>query len=331
MARPEEKKYLIEISHRTIIFAVFFLLLLKFLWQIKNIIFSLIIAFIIMSALKPLVNFLTKLKLPRPLAVIIIYFLFILSIVLLFYVVIPPLTIEMGNLLRNLPYYLNQIVPDKNFLNLSFFSQQGFQLTSGAFNIIKNLFSNIVFITSTLFFSIYFTLEENLIKKIFVNFLSLEKISYAEKIFSRVENRLKKWFWGELVLMSIIGIFSYIGLTIINFPYALPLAVLAGLLEVVPNIGPVLSTIPAAIIGLAISPIYFFAVIALYIIIQQAENNLIVPLVMKKAVNINPIITLFSLLVGGQIAGVTGVLLSVPVVIILETVLLEFVNLPKKD
>lgn len=331
MERSQEKKYLIEISHRTVVFTIVFLLLLKLLWQIKNIIFSLIIAFIIMSALKPFANLLVKLKLPRSLAVIIIYFLFILSILFLFYLIIPPLAIETGNLFRHFPYYLNQIVPDKDYLNLNFFTQQGLQLTSGAFNIVKTIFSNIVFVVSTLFFSIYFTLEENLIKKIFVNFLSSKKISYAEKIFLRVENRLKKWFWGELVLMTIIGILSYIGLTIINIPYAIPLAVLAGLLEVVPNIGPFLSTIPAAIIGLAISPIYFFAVIALYFIIQQAENNLIVPLIMKKAVNLNPIITLFSLLVGGQIAGVIGIILSVPIFIILETILLEFINLPKKD
>lgn len=326
MEKSLENKYLIEISHRTVIFTIFFLLSLKFIWLIKNIIFSLIIAFIIMSALKPSVIFLTKFKIPRPLAVLFIYLLFIFFLVSLFYIIIPPLALETANLFRNFPNYINQIFPDKNYLNLNFLTQQGLQLTSGALNVAKMVFSNVIFVISTLFFSIYFTIEENLIKKIFFNFLSSEKISYAEKIFLRIENRLKNWFWGELTLMSVIGIFTYIGLTAINIPYALPLAVLAGLLEVVPNIGPVLSTIPAAIIGLAISPYHFFAIIALYFVIQQAENNLIVPLIMKKAVNLNPIITLFSLLVGGQIAGVIGVLLSVPIVLILETILLELVK-----
>ena len=326
MEKFSEKKYLIEISHRTVIFTIFFLLLLKLLWEIKNIIFSLIIAFIIMSALKPLVNFLTKFKLPKSLAVIIIYFLFIFFVISLFYIIIPPLAIETSNLFRQFPDYFNQIFPDKDYLNLNFITQQGIQLTSETLKIAKTIFSNLLFITSTLFFSIYFTLEEDIIKKIFINFLSPENISYAKTIFSQVENRLKNWFWGEVILMSIIGIFSYIGLIIINLPHAFPLAVLAGLLEVVPNIGPVISTIPAAIIGLAISPYYFFAVIALYFIIQQMENNFIVPLVMKKTVNLNPIITLFSLLVGGQIAGVAGVLLAVPIVLILETVLIEVVK-----
>lgn len=329
MDKINEKKYLIEISHRTIIFTIFFLLLLKFLWVIKNIIFSLIIAFIITSALKPLVSFLSKFKLPRTFAVIIVYFLFIFFIISLFYIIIPPLALETSNFFRQLPIYLNQIFPDKEYLNLNVITKQGLELTSGALNIAKTIFSNVIFVVSTLFFSIYFTLEEDVIKKIFINFLSAEKISYAEKIFSQVENRLKNWFWGEVILMSIIGITTYIGLTIINLPYAFPLAVLAGLLEVIPNIGPIFSTIPAAIIGLALSPYYFFAVTALYFIIQQAENNLIVPLVMKKAVNLNPIITLFSLLVGGQIAGLLGVLLSVPIVLILETLLTELIKKAK--
>lgn len=317
-----EKKYLIEITPKTIVFTVFFLLLLKFLWLIKSIIFSLIIAFIISSAFKPIIRFLVNLKIPRLLATIIVYILFIFFSVSLFYFIIPPLIIEFSNLIKNFPLYLNTIFPEKNIFDFNLFLQQAGQITSSFFNLVKSIFSNFVALISTLFFSFYFSLEENIIRKFINNFLPENKSLLVNKIIDKIEQRLNSWFWAEIILMTVVGALTYFGLTIIGLPYAFSLAVLAGLLEAVPNLGPVMSAVPAAIIGFAQSPFYFFVTIGLYFLIQQAENNLIVPLIMKKTVNLNPLITLLALLIGGQIAGVTGILLSVPFALILETIFL---------
>ncbi len=318
-----EKKYLIEVTPKTIILTVFFLLLLKFLWLIKSIIFSLIIAFIISSAFKPIIRFLVKFKIPRLLATIIVYILFIFLSVSLFYFIIPPLIIEFSNLIKNFPLYLNTIFPEKNIFDINLFLQQAGQITSGFFNLVKLIFSNFISLVSTLFFSFYLSLEENVIRKFIDNFLPENKSLIINKIIDKIERRLNSWFWAELILMTIVGALTYFGLTIIGLPYTFSLAVLAGLLEAIPNLGPVVSAIPAAVIGLAQSPFYFFVTIGLYFLIQQTENNLIVPLVMKKTVNLNPLITLLALLIGGQIAGVPGVLLSVPLALILETIFLE--------
>ena len=115
----------------------------------------------------------------------------------------------------------------------------------------------------------------------------------------------------------------------IGIRYSLALAVLAGLLEAVPNLGPTISSIPAILLGFAVSPVMGVTALALYFIIQQLENNLIVPVVMKKAVGLNPIITLIALLIGGKIGGVLGVLLAIPITVFLETVLIEIINAPK--
>jgi len=112
--------------------------------------------------------------------------------------------------------------------------------------------------------------------------------------------------------------------------YAVALAVLAGLLEVVPNLGPIISTIPAALIGFSISYVLGLSNIALYFIVQQVENNLIVPLVVKKVVGLHPIITLMALMIGGKLAGVLGVLLAVPTTIFVETILIENQKLQRK-
>lgn len=136
---------------------------------------------------------------------------------------------------------------------------------------------------------------------------------------------MSSWFWGEIVLMTIVGVFTYIGLVFIGVPYALPLAVFAGLLEIVPNIGPIISAIPAVIIGFSQSYFAGFSAMALYIIVQQLENSVIVPAIMKKAVGLNPVLTLVALLLGGRIGGMLGVLLSIPILLFAETLLREYI------
>ena len=160
-------------------------------------------------------------------------------------------------------------------------------------------------------------------KNFLTQFFSDEKTNRVVSIFEKVEKRMNAWFWGEAVLMVLVGLLTFLGLNLIGMKYALPLAVLAGLLEVVPNLGPVISAVPAALVGFSQSYMMGIAALALAFIVQQLENNLIVPFVMKKAVGLNPIITLIALVVGGKLAGVLGVLLAIPISLFVETVLVE--------
>ncbi|OGK15841.1 hypothetical protein A2774_05900 [Candidatus Roizmanbacteria bacterium RIFCSPHIGHO2_01_FULL_39_12c] len=327
-----KENYKIEISSRTIVFAVLFVLFLQLLWLIQDVIFSLFIAFIIMSALKPYVFYLEKIKLPRFLAAFLVYFLFLACLFSVLFIVLPPLISESTLLFRALPSIIDRVVPSvMSVLNLDSVFQHLPNLANQFFNIVTGIFSNTVFFISTLFFAFYFLLEENVIRKIVSRFFSEEKARTAAVIFDKAEKRLSSWFWGEITLMTVIGVLTFIGLNLIGIRYALALAVLAGLLEVVPNLGPTISAIPAILLGYAVSPVTGVAALALYFVIQQLENNLIVPVVMKQAVGLNPIITLISLLVGGRIGGVLGVLLAIPITVFLETILLEMANLPKSS
>ncbi|MDQ5981520.1 MAG: hypothetical protein QG570_269, partial [Patescibacteria group bacterium] len=121
---------------------------------------------------------------------------------------------------------------------------------------------------------------------------------------------------GQLTLMVLMGVVTYIGLVIIGVPYPVALAVLAGLFEIVPIIGPTIAAIPAVIIAFAVSPLMGLATLIFYILIQQAENSLIVPKIMQKAIGFNPLVTIIVLMVGGEVLGIIGVILSVPIAII---------------
>lgn len=314
----------IEISTKTIIFTVLLLLSLGLLWQIRQLIFSLFIAFIISGALKSGVDFLERIKFPRIVASLVIYLLFILTIYGMFSLIIPPLLSEMIILFKNLPGIIKSIIPQSDVvINFDFLTQNIPSIANQTFSLVKGIFSNAFFVTSTLFFGFYFLLEKNLEAKLLSNFFDETQISKIEIISNRAQKRMSSWFWGQIILMIIVGALTYIGLNIIGMKYALALAVLAGLLEVIPNLGPITSSIPAILIGLSISPALGLYSAILYLVVQQLENNLIVPVIMKKVTGLHPIITLIAMVIGGKLAGIMGVLLAVPTTIFIETILIE--------
>ncbi len=277
-----------------------------------------------MSALKPSVYFLTKRRVPKALAVFIVFIFSLGAFIFLLAWVLPPLLIESGLLLKTLPVGLEGLSPElSQYIKVDSLSQYLPNITSQVFNVVRYVFSNIIFVLSTIFFSFYFLLEKNFFKNLLVGFFNEEEVYQVVNVFNYVEKRMSAWFWGEFTLMTVIGVLTYIGLRLIGVKYAISLAVIAGLLEVVPNLGPVISVVPAFLIALGQSYFLGFSVIALYFLVQQLENNLIVPFVMNRATGLNPIVTLSALIIGGRIGGVLGVVLAIPATLFIETIFIE--------
>ena len=131
--------------------------------------------------------------------------------------------------------------------------------------------------------------------------------------------------------MLLIGIVTYFGLLLLGVPYPLALAVIAGLLEVIPILGPIISVIPAVIVAWSlVSPISAVGVIGLYILIQQLESNLIVPKVMQKVIGFNPLVTLIGFMIGAKLLGLTGAILAIPLTIIFIEVSKYILNIERE-
>ena len=320
----------VEISSKTIIFAVFFVIALQLIWLVRELIFALFLAFICMSALKPAVNFFVRSRIPRPLSALLVFLSALIIFSIMVSVIIPPFIQETLLFIKSLPTLIQQTTPQlSNFVDVSSFTSFLPDITQNFFKVISSIFSNLVFIVSVLFFTFYFLLEEHFLKNFLDKFIDEKKTGDIVAIVSKVERRMGAWVWGEVILMTVIGVMTYIGLTILQVKYILPLAVLAGLLEVVPILGPTLSAIPAFFVALSSSWALGIMTVGLYIVIQQLENNLVVPYVMKKAVGLNPIMTLIALSVGGKLGGLLGILLSVPIALLIETLMVEFAQLKK--
>lgn len=310
----------------TVVFTTFFLLFLYFLFQIRDIIVLLFLAFILMVAINPIGKKIQKsTKLGRLPSVLFAYFLFLSVLVLFFSLLLPPLIIEFIALLKfvNLPPLQEQFTKlNFSITDLGSFAGQIGTSVTAVMAVIGSTFSGI-FTLFTLFVISFFMLLEREVLHKKLNWLIKDEteLKRIETLLNELETQLGGWVRGELILMTIIGVMTYIGLTILGVPYALPLALLAGFLEILPNIGPTIAAVPAvALAFISGGPLIGVATLVLNVIIQQLENNVIVPKVMKSAVNVNPLVSIIAILIGLKTAGVIGALLAVPTYIVLRTI-----------
>lgn len=194
---------------------------------------------------------------------------------------------------------------------------------------VGNIFSSAVLLIFLLLSSIYMTLSAASYRE---NFLALVPETFRGEIAELLRRIGKVWvmfFRGQVTLMVIIGVIVWLGLTLLGVPGALSLAIIAGLLEIVPNLGPVVATIPAVVVALLQGSTYLpvnnfvlgLIVIAFYVVVQQLENAVIVPRVLGEAVELPALVVMTGVLVGGTTAGILGALLATPVIAMAREIL----------
>lgn len=315
----------VEISHKTIIFTLIVLAGIWLLLQVRDILFLLFISFILMSAMRPIVEWLEQRKVPRIAAIVGLYIIVIGLFGGLIAGMVPTLVTQSGILFSEIPKFFDRMFPYVS-LDLTSLSQQIAPVGENIIRVTFGVFSNILGFLTVFTFTFYFLLERGNLRAILSGLLGNGMGDRVFSILLRVERRLGAWVLGELVLMLFIGALVYAGLLFFRVDFALPLAIIAGILEIVPTIGPIVSAVPAILVAFAHSPVLALIVIALYIVVQQIENNVVVPLVMKKSVGLPPVLTLLALMIGGRFAGVSGAILSVPVLLTIEEIIASTTN-----
>ncbi len=291
----------------------------------------LFISVTLMSALNPAVDWLQRRKVPRGIAIFIIY-VFLWGIIGgMIAKVIPPLVEQTRTLIYLLPNAISRVEffsANQELITNQILTRLG-ALPENLLKITVGLFSNLLSVLTTLVITFYLLLERKNLDKYLSLLVGKERPAKMTLIINEIERRLGGWVRGELVLMIAVGAFTFAGLTVLGVDNALPLAIIAGVLELVPNIGPIISAVPAVLIALTIHPLTALATASLYFLIQLLENNLLVPKVMEKAVGINPLISILGLLMGLEIAGPAGAVLAIPFIIVVQTIGLEAFSLKR--
>ena len=319
----------IIISIKTILITFLALLAGYLIYRLGPVFAILLVALLIVLALEPLIKWfasqvLIKRPLGRSLAVIITYVIVVSTLVSIIAMTVglPPVISQGQRLLLTLSGLLADLntpltggavsLPDL---------RQVSQVLGNLLGAVSSGFSTITTMFTLLMISIYMSLDWENLKRRFISLFPNKFKLEVLRIIEEIETNVGHWVKGQLVLMLVIGSLSFVGLAILQVPYPLALGLIAGVLEIVPILGPVISAVLAAIIAFSDTPLKSLAVIALFIGIQQLENNLLVPKIMQKVSGFSPLVILVALLIGSNFFGIVGAIIAVPVTMIAAIVI----------
>jgi predicted PurR-regulated permease PerM len=328
-AEPEQKHQTItfNISTAAIIKLLLFGLAILFLYLVRQIVALVFAALIFAMALDPWVDWLQKNKIPRALGVTIIYVLAIALFTLAIVLLIPPITQQVNDLAANFPDYYQQITStlgEVKFLQgvdiqkelsarVTELGKMAGSTATTVVNAIFSLFKGVLSLFLMFVLTFYFIITEAGLKKLINILTPVAQQPYVIGLFERMQHRMGLWLKGQIILSVIIFILAFIGLTIVGVNYALLLAFLAGLFEVIPFVGPVAAAVPGLFLALHQSPMTALMALIVYVVIQQLEGHFIVPKVMSKSVDMNPLIVIIVVLIGVELGGIIGAVLAIPV------------------
>lgn len=275
-------------------------------------------AIIIAESLSPIVDRMAR-WIPRALAVAIPYLVFFASVGVGGWLVFPMLVEEAQNLVDQGPELVNQFrawldnadpTGDGRITELV---TNGLQRGSGALtNIPFTVVSSVAEVILVLAMSLYWLIAKPSMRSFFISVFPASHQSHVEDVLGRLGSTIGGYVRAQLLAGVVIGLITYVGLLLIGVEYALVLAVVAGIGEVIPIVGPILSAIPAIAVALLDSPTQALIVAGFFVVLQQIESNVLQPNLVRNQADIPPLLVLFAIFVGGTVGGILGALVAIP-------------------
>lgn len=309
------------------------------IYILRDVFLLLITSVVIASAVEPATRRFGTWGVSRVWAVLLVYLLTALSIGAIFYIFVPPLFTELTELSSTLSDKVGSLeVVNKGLDPLSSITgglAQGLSLkeivagiqttladaTTGVFKTASSLFGGLLSFILIVVISFYLAVQEDGVQD-FLRIVTPRRYEpYVIDLWKRSREKIGKWFQGQLVLGLTIGVLVFLGLAILQIPFALSLAIIAAMFELIPFFGPILSAVPAVILGFSVGPGIGLMALGFFVIIHQFENHLIYPLIVKKIIGVPPLVVILSMIIGAKLLGFIGILLSVPI----ATVVMELV------
>jgi len=319
---------------------IFFMLIFTVVLFVSfDVLIALFLAIIISASLDPLVSWLEKKKVPRILGTLAIYIIGIFVLAVIVYAFIPMALSELTNFLASFSEKINE--QELKFLNLAERLENiganleritNVLISNGTsfFDIASKFFGGIALVVSVFVLSFYLTVGKDGVEQFLITILPTAYENRAIELYTRVRNKISKWFRGQLLLSLVIGFTVSLGLWLLGVKYSLVLGLLAGILELVPYVGPIFSGALAIMVASTESLTLALYVFLLFVVIQQLENHVLVPSVMSLTTNLNPVVILISLLMGAKIFGAVGLILAVPAAVLLQEIVEDWSGSKKR-
>ncbi len=309
---------------------LFFVALIAVMYSGLRILLGLFLALVISSGLEFMVNFLEKRGLPRPLGVILIFLVFALLLVFVIYTLIPLTIIDLNSTITSFSKlatkswwgpFLNLRAAEGANVLLSRLSSQLFADDASPLSAISNIIGGFALTASILVSSFYLSLYRDGVERFIRAVLPANLEEVALVIYERSRRKVGYWFRSQILLSLTMGALVLMALLILGVPHALLLAILAGVFELVPFIGPILAGAAAVVAAFTASPALGLYTLIVFVALQQIENHILVPLLIGKTVGLHPVIVIIALLLGAEVGGFLGILISVPAAVVLQEVI----------
>ncbi len=336
-----EEKRVISVSTGTMVRFVLVLLGVFLIYLFRDLVGTILVSILFAFAISPIADALEKKKIPRSLTVLVVYIVFFTLLGALVWLLVPLIAREWSDLIAGFSAVWTKALSGFNSLQ-SASAHYGFENSfnqsvdafnsgvanwfSGLYSTVSGVFSGIVSFFIVLVLSFFMVVERNSIRDMAVAIAPKKYHQLVLDIAGKMQKKVGQWLLGQLILMFAVGIVTYAGLSILGVKYALLLSVLAGVLEVVPYVGPVAATVPAVIFAASTSPTKAILVLVLFFLIQRLENMILVPKVMQKTTGLNPIVAILSLVIGYTVGGIFGALLAIPVATAGNVILSEYLE-----
>jgi predicted PurR-regulated permease PerM len=298
---------------------------LLLLWRVRDVLILIFMAAVVASGISPAVRrvriwgrFWFHRNISRAVAVFTVYFPFVLAVLLIAIVVVPRLVDETRALGAQLPMLLerNILTPLQRFMPvgpLREFLKGGVTLPrSSVFHYVRNTATVIASVVAVLFMIAYMLVDAHRLRNTILLLWPADVRADRRRMLDRMAQRMSSWLSGQLVLSGLMGLATFIGLLALRVPYALPLALLAMVGELVPVIGPIVGTAPALAVAILHSRWQFWAVLAMVILFQKLENLFVAPRVMARRVSISPLAAFIAFMIGAALLGIVGAIMAIP-------------------
>jgi predicted PurR-regulated permease PerM len=311
------------------------------LYEVRETLLLIYVASLVAIGLSPIVITIqqhprTPKRMPRWAAILVIYLLFIAALIGVAMLVFPPLIAQARELWSALPSLIEraqQWLIERGLLSREISMREAVEQAPGTgtdavgtvLGAIWGLVGGIFGIVTILILAFYLMVDAESIVRTFVRLFPRGKRQRVRDACERVTTKVSAWLGGQLLLAGIIGGSAAVGLALMGVPYFYVLALIAGIGEMIPIVGPLLSAIPAIAVAFTVSPSLGLAVIVFFVIQQQVENHLLVPKVMERQVGVSAVVVIVALLLGGSLLGIVGAILAVPTAAILQVLIQELI------
>ena len=306
------------------------------LWRVQEVLFLLLLAILLATAIEPIVNRLRRGPFTRGTGVLAVYTVIVIAIAIPAYIMVPNVAAQAGSFMDSLPQRVAQLRPHAQNLPLRPLQQLALNVLDNAAQVVQSpagpaqaqlveagatAVHTVVSFLTVFVLAFYWLVERPSIKRVLLRTVPARHARGVNTVWLEVEEKLGGWVRGQLLLMLAIGLMAGVGYTLMGLPNAALLGVLAGLFEIVPMVGPFLAFAPAVLVGLAIDPTRALMVAVYALAIQQIESNVLVPRVMGRTVGVSPLTVLLGILVGFALAGLPGAFVAVPIAGALQVIL----------